>query len=62
MNARDARVSAGAGMRHWFDMGTAPDFKCIRFFTTPEGWVGDFTGSDISRRFPEFDTLVGEAA
>lgn len=60
--SRGDLISVPAGMRHWFDMGTAPDFKCIRFFTTPEGWVGDFTGSDISRRFPEFDTLVGEAA
>ena len=55
-------ISVPAGTRHWFDMGVAPDFKCIRFFTTPEGWVGDFTGSDIARRFPSFDALVQEAA
>lgn len=55
-------ISVPAGTRHWFDMGVAPDFKCIRFFTTPEGWVGAFTGSDIARRFPSFDALVQEAA
>jgi 1,2-dihydroxy-3-keto-5-methylthiopentene dioxygenase len=55
-------ISVPAGTRHWFDMGSAPDFKCIRFFTTPEGWVGNFTGSDIARRFPTFDNLVREAA
>lgn len=55
-------ISVPAGTRHWFDMGTAPDFKCIRFFTTPEGWIGNFTGSDIARRFPTFDSLVREAA
>jgi 1,2-dihydroxy-3-keto-5-methylthiopentene dioxygenase len=55
-------ISVPAGTRHWFDMGTAPDFKCIRFFTKPEGWVGNFTGSDISQRFPTFDNLVRAAA
>lgn len=55
-------ISVPAGTRHWFDMGEAPNFKCIRFFTTPEGWVGDFTGSDIARRFPSFDALVKLAA
>jgi len=38
-----------------FDMGEHPDFKCIRFFTVPDGWVGNFTGSDIAGRFPTFD-------
>jgi 1,2-dihydroxy-3-keto-5-methylthiopentene dioxygenase len=55
-------ISVPAGTRHWFDMGTAPDFRCIRFFTTPDGWVGDFTGSDIAGRFPTFDNLVRQAA
>lgn len=51
-------ISVPAGTTHWFDMGTEPDFKCIRFFTTPEGWVGNFTGSDIARQFPDFDSYV----
>lgn len=55
-------ISVPADTRHWFDMGTAPDFKCIRFFTKPEGWVGSFTGSDIAQRFPTFDNLVRAAA
>jgi 1,2-dihydroxy-3-keto-5-methylthiopentene dioxygenase len=37
---------------HWFDMGPEPSFVAIRFFTEPDGWVGHFTGNDISRRFP----------
>lgn len=45
-------IAIPAGTRHWFDMGPAPDFKCIRFFTDPEGWVGHFTGSGVNRRFP----------
>lgn len=51
-------MSLPAGMAHWFDMGENPDFKCIRFFTAADGWVGHFTGSDISSRFPDFDTLA----
>lgn len=55
-------ISVPAGTRHWFDMGVAPNFKCIRFFTRPDGWVGNFTGSDIAQRFPTFDNLVCIAA
>ncbi len=51
-------LSVPANMTHWFDMGERPDFKCIRFFTKPDGWVGDFTGSDISERFPSYDEFV----
>lgn len=51
-------ISVPAGTTHWFDMGANPDFKCIRFFTTPEGWVGNFTGNDIASRFPDFDSYV----
>lgn len=51
-------ISVPADTTHWFDMGSSPDFKCIRFFTTPEGWVGRFTGSDIAARFPDFDSFA----
>lgn len=52
-------ISVPANTTHWFDMGTAPYFKCIRFFTTDEGWVGNFTGNEIAKEFPDFDTLTG---
>jgi 1,2-dihydroxy-3-keto-5-methylthiopentene dioxygenase len=51
-------ISVPANTTHWFDMGANPDFKCIRFFTTPEGWLGKFTGSDIASRYPDFDAYV----
>lgn len=51
-------ISVPADTTHWFDMGTAPSFKCIRLFTTPEGWVANMTGSDIAGRFPAFDEYV----
>jgi 1,2-dihydroxy-3-keto-5-methylthiopentene dioxygenase len=49
-------VSVPAGMTHWFDMGERPCFTAIRFFTTPDGWVARFTGSDVASRFPAFPT------
>ncbi|MCB1681380.1 MAG: cupin [Alphaproteobacteria bacterium] len=48
-------ISVPAGVKHWFDMGPEPDFTCIRFFQTPEGWVAEFTGDDIAEKFPKFE-------
>ena len=46
-------ISVPAGATHWFDMGANPHFKAIRLFTNPDGWVANFTGSDIANRFPK---------
>jgi 1,2-dihydroxy-3-keto-5-methylthiopentene dioxygenase len=51
-------ISVPANTTHWFDMGENPFFKCIRFFTTPEGWVGKFTGNEIAKKFPGYDDFV----
>jgi 1,2-dihydroxy-3-keto-5-methylthiopentene dioxygenase len=51
-------ISVPAYTKHWFDMGENPRFKCIRLFTTPEGWVATFTGSDIAKAFPTLDQTV----
>jgi 1,2-dihydroxy-3-keto-5-methylthiopentene dioxygenase len=40
------------GTPHWFDMSESPYFVAIRLFTNREGWVADFTGTDIAQRFP----------
>lgn len=53
-------ISVPADTTHWFDMGENPRFKCIRLFTTPDGWVADFTGSDIAKSFPTLDQYVAE--
>jgi 1,2-dihydroxy-3-keto-5-methylthiopentene dioxygenase len=55
-------ISVPANTTHWFDMGTRPFFKAIRFFTTPDGWEGHFTGSDIASRLPDFDQYVHDLA
>jgi 1,2-dihydroxy-3-keto-5-methylthiopentene dioxygenase len=54
-------ISVPANTTHWFDMGTKPNFKCIRFFTTENGWEGAFTGSEIAKQFPTYDAHMGRA-
>ncbi len=51
-------IDVPAKTPHWFDMGPKPFLKVIRTFTTPEGWVADFTGSDIASRFPRFESII----
>ncbi len=48
-------ISVPANTPHWFDMGPAPSFVAIRLFNNPEGWVANFTGSDIADRFSRLD-------
>lgn len=49
-------LSVPAGTPHWFDMGERPRFTAIRLFTTPDGWVARFTGSEIARGFPPLES------
>jgi 1,2-dihydroxy-3-keto-5-methylthiopentene dioxygenase len=51
-------VSLPAGIRHWFDMGEHPRFCAIRLFTTPAGWVAEYTGDRIADRFPRLETVA----
>lgn len=53
-------LSVPANVKHWFDMGENPHLACIRLFTNPEGWVANFTGSDIAKSFPTLEQLQGE--
>jgi 1,2-dihydroxy-3-keto-5-methylthiopentene dioxygenase len=43
------------GTRHWFDMSEQPHFVAIRLFTNKDGWVANFTGSDIALQFPRLE-------
>lgn len=51
-------ISVPAKTDHWFDMGSQPDFKLIRFFPSEDGWVADKTGSDIASRLPDLDAFL----
>jgi len=51
---KDDLIAVPDGVPHWFDMGEAPNFVAIRFFTEPDGWVGHFTGTDIAQKFPRY--------
>lgn len=48
-------ISVPANTPHWFDMGPNPRFVAIRLFNNPEGWVAQFTGSDIAERFSRLE-------
>ena len=51
-------ISVPANVKHWFDMGKSPSFKCIRFFTAENGWEAAFTGDDIAKNFPSYDDHI----
>ena len=48
-------ISVPANTQHWFDMGPDPEFTAIRFFNNVEGWVAQYSGSDIAARFPKYE-------
>ena len=53
-------ISVPANTTHWFDMGENPEFTCIRLFTSHDGWVANFTGSEIAKTFPTLDQYIAE--
>jgi 1,2-dihydroxy-3-keto-5-methylthiopentene dioxygenase len=48
-------ISVPAGTKHWFDMGSDPEFTAIRLFINPDGWIANFTGDAIASGFPKLD-------
>lgn len=48
-------IGVPAHTPHWFDMGPNPNFVAIRLFNNPEGWVANFTGSEIAQSFSRLD-------
>src|SRR3569623_3109552 len=55
MCERGDLLSVPANTPHWVDLGAEPELKCIRLFTTPEGWVANYTGSPIAKSFPQME-------
>ena len=48
-------ISVPAGTPHWFDMGPDPEFTAIRWFNNQEGWVPNYSGTDLATRFPAYE-------
>lgn len=44
-------ISVPANTPHWFDMGPNPHFVAIRLFNNAEGWVANYSGSEIATKF-----------
>jgi 1,2-dihydroxy-3-keto-5-methylthiopentene dioxygenase len=55
-------ISVPANTTHWFDMGTRPQYVSVRFFHDDDGWVGNFTGSEIAKNFATYDELASVPA
>ena len=55
-------LSVPAGVKHWFDTGAEPHLKVIRLFTTPEGWVAQYTGDAIADGLPKMEQFLAECA
>ncbi len=55
-------ISVPANTTHWFDMGSDPEYVSVRFFHDDDGWVGHFTGSEVSKEFATYDQLAERRA
>ncbi|CAD6006208.1 acireductone dioxygenase [Agreia sp. COWG] len=55
-------ISVPANTTHWFDMGTRPEYVSVRFFHDDDGWIGNFTGSEIAKDFATYDELASVPA
>jgi 1,2-dihydroxy-3-keto-5-methylthiopentene dioxygenase len=44
-------INVPANYKHWFDFGSEPDFKALRFFKDAQGWVPHYTGSGMELKF-----------
>ncbi len=50
-------IAVPANTKHWFDMGSKPNFRCIRFFGNDEGWIAQYTGDSVAEKFPLIEKL-----
>ena len=45
-------ITIPAGTRHWFDMGSHPNYCVLRFFKNAKGWIASFTDDPIADLYP----------
>lgn len=50
-------INVPAGTEHWFHLTDSKRIKAVRYFTTTEGWVPEYTGTEI-RISPTHSTPV----
>ncbi len=55
-------ISVPANTPHWFDTGAEPNLKAIRLFTTPEGWVAQYTHNPIADGLPNMEEFLAQYA
>ncbi len=49
-------ISVPEGTKHWFDAGEQDPFvKAIRIFIDMSGWVPHYTGTEIEKRYSDFE-------
>ncbi len=52
-------ISVPAGAKHWFDMGSNPLVTAIRIFSNQEGWVPNYTQSDVAAEYnKDYDAVL----
>jgi 1,2-dihydroxy-3-keto-5-methylthiopentene dioxygenase len=44
-------ISVPKGYTHWFDLAPKYHVKAIRVFQTQEGWVANYTGSGVEKKY-----------
>lgn len=45
-------ISVPSNTEHWFHLTTSRQIKAVRYFTTTEGWVPEYTDTEIRFRPP----------
>jgi len=50
------------GVKHWLDMGPAPEYSCIRWFSSQEGLKNQLTGSYVAESTPRWETILGDSS
>ncbi len=43
-------INVPSGVEHWFYLTSSRSIKAVRYFTTTEGWVPDYTDTEIRLR------------
>jgi 1,2-dihydroxy-3-keto-5-methylthiopentene dioxygenase len=46
-------LSVPKGYKHWFDLAPEYFVKAIRVFSNKEGWVANYTGSNVDSRYAD---------